>query len=1108
MVKAKPEGNDTAIARKYEKMSPREHVLRRPDTYIGSIGVVEESHLIVTDGRIRSVVMDYTPGLAKVFDEVLVNALDHVVRLSETGSQGTVRVTDIRVTVDTDSGELGVYNDGDGLDVAEHPEHNMYVPQLVFGELLTSSNYDDSGQEKLWGGRNGYGAKLANIWSRWFEVETFDKRRGLVYRQRFEDNMSVVGKPKIKSKTTGKPFTRISFLPDYARMNLDGLSPDMASLLSRRVYDAAAVTPSSVSVSLNGDKVPVKTFKDYITLFDAEGDLSTFSTKNGRWDIGLCPSVSGSFEHVSFVNGIHTRKGGTHVNYVSNLVAKSVAAGKKGASGIKASYIKDNMRLYLRCVIPDPTFSSQTKEELTSSSSKFASTLDLKTTDIAKLVKNSGILERAEALMEFHENKKIKASAGKKQSRLFIPKLDDANNAGTKKSAQCTLILTEGDSAKTMAISGLAVVGRDNYGVFPLRGKLLNITDRSVSAALKNEEVANIVKILGLKPGQANSIDDLRYGRVMILADADDDGIHIRALTMNLFRILFPGLFRTEGFIVSMMTPVVKAKTSKELMSFYSLAQYKGWVAKHPRTSHTVKYLKGLGSSTSSEAKEYFKDMNIVTYTYSKDSDERMSLAFSKTRADDRKRWLMSYSDTTEAPDVTQAKIDYGTFVDEQLIQFSIRDVARSLPHIMDGLKESTRKILYGTTKHSPRDSYIKVAQLAGFIAKVTNYHHAEDSLNKAITAMAQTFPGSNNIALLDQDGQFGTRILGGEDRASPRYIHTRLADIASKVFRAEDEAILDYKSDEGQTIEPVTYYPIIPMILVNGAVSIATGFSCTVPMFNPLDLVNAIKAFLDGSPLSKLTPWFRGWNGTVESDERGGFVSHGKFSRGKGDSVTIEELPAYRWTNDQKTLLESLVGDGVLKNVKPQYTDTSVRFDLTLSAPLPDHEVDKVLQLSSNRNLSTSNIHLFSVDGRVTKFDTIDDLMGVWLTERLDVYSRRKVAVLASMKRSLTLLSAKARFISAVIAGEIKVMNVKSDAVEAKLQSMKFPVDEKGGGYEYLLRLPIQQLTKERKEKLLQEEASLQAEVDELNKTTPRDIWRKELDEFVEAWSKYVDDA
>ena len=1380
----KKSGTSGAIARKYEKMSPREHVLRRPDTYIGSIGVIEEVHDVVKDGRIQSVEMAYTPGLAKVFDECLVNALDHVVRVAETGGPKSTRVSEISVTIDKDSGVLGVFNDGDGIDVVEHPVYKVYVPQLVFGELLTSTNYDDSGLEKLWGGRNGYGAKLANIWADWFEVETFDRVRGLSYKQRFEKNMSVVGRPKVRAKKSGKPFTRVTFLPDYARMHLNGLSDDMAALLSRRVFDAAACTPSNVSVLLNGDKVPIKAFKDYVSIFDVEeGRVAYFSTRNGRWDIALAPSTNGTFEHVSFVNGISTRKGGTHVNMVANLIAKTMSAlaTKKAGANVKTSYIKDNMRLFIRCVVPDPTFGSQTKEELTSPASKFSGSFDIKQSDIAKLAKNSGVMERAEALMQFHENRLVKASAGKKQARLIIPKLDDANNAGTKRSGDCTLILTEGDSAKTMAISGLAVVGRDNYGVFPLRGKLLNISDKSTAASLKNEEVANIVKILGLKPGQTNTIGDLRYGRVMIMADADDDGIHIRALVINLFRVMFPELFKTDAFLVSMLTPVIKAKTSKDSHDFYSVRDFKAWQAKHPKSAPVVKYLKGLGSSTSSDAKQYFKDMRLVEYTYSKESDDRMSLAFSKARADDRKLWLMSYTDASALPDYTRKQVDYATFVDTELIRFSIRDCARSLPHIMDGLKESTRKILFGAMKHTPRDSHIKVAQLAGFVSKVSKYLHGEDSLNKAITGMAQTFPGSNNLALLDQDGQFGclspdsevvtwdaglkkardvnvgdrlvgddgsartvlrttrgqdemycvsmengqdytvnsrhiltlaldaeecsdvhdvidmelseymrlpietqnrcrcvlnstpvawdardvpadpytvgtglryvhflnkcykhndvdirrsvlaglvdshgslcairgtltvdvsdfsqgilsaiqfiarslglvaqvtrvypdsygtessvltvmgygvalipcktvdvqahplgeciasvhhvkfsvkpvgvgefsgwsldgnerfllgsfavthnSRLLGGEDRASPRYIHTRLADIATKVFRPEDDVILEYKSDEGATIEPVTYYPIIPMVLVNGVISIATGFSCSIPMFDPADLIQAILDHLDGKKMRKLTPWFRGWNGRVEADGKGGFVSSGRFSRGKGNAIIIEELPAYRWTEDQKVMLEDLMVQGVVKNFRSQYTDTSVRFDVEFANQLSDDEVIGALQLRSNRNLSTSNVHLFSVDGSVTKFDTLDDLMRIWLRERSEKYAQRKLAVLATLRDDLVILSAKARFISEVVSGTIKVMDAKADKLSAKLKERKFPLDE-NRSYEYLLKLPINQLTRERKDKLLAHEKLLKSDVAKLNKTSPEDLWRKDLDELKSAWSQLLKES
>ena len=1092
------------LAAKYEKMSPREHVLRRPDTYIGSVGVVEEEHFVLDKDAIHPRTISYTPGLAKIFDECLVNALDHVVRVQETGGE---KVTEVSVDIDDDTGAISVCNNGEGIDVEVHPQHGVYIPQLIFGELLTSTNYDDAGMEKLWGGRNGYGAKLANIWSKKFVVETYDKSRGRLYQQTFEENMSVTSKPKVTSRKTGKSFTRVTFWPDYPRMGLPkGLSTDMASLLRRRVYDAAAVTPSTVAVRLNGKVLPVKTFKDYIKMFGVEGAVASLATKNARWEVGIVASSNG-FSQVSFVNGIHTRKGGSHVNYVVNAIAKqAMAMTKKAESPLKASYIKDNLQIFLRCVVPNPTFSSQTKEELTSPSSAFSASFDVKPADLAKIIKSSGILERAEALMQFHENRKVKAAAGKKQTRLFIPKLDDANNAGTKKSHLCTLILTEGDSAKTMAISGLAVVGRDNYGVFPLRGKLLNITDKSIATALKNEEVANIVKILGLKPNQSNTVEELRYGRVMIMADQDHDGIHIRGLVMNLFRVFFPDLFKIDGFIVSMLTPVIKARTSKEVLSFYSVDDFRSWQAKQPDTKAAVKYFKGLGSSTTAEAREYFKDMQVVQYKFSDKSDERMSLAFSKTRADDRKEWLMAQDKDADLADYTLRSMDYAHFVNTELVQFSMRDVARSIPHLMDGLKESTRKILYGSLKRTPKGSEVKVAQLAGYIAQETLYHHGEESLNKAITAMAQSFPGSNNLPLLEANGQFGSRLSGGEDRASPRYIHTRAADITSKVFRPEDDVILDHKYEEGVRVEPTTYYPVIPMILVNGAIGIGTGFSVNVPMYNPTDLVAAIKQILNGKSVPPLTPWYNKWTGVVQAEAKAGsFTSFGRVTRDK-KAARIVELPVYKWTEDYKCFLENLVTGGTIKSFKSQYTDTDVLFEVELLPNTPDNPTALVelLQLRSNRNLSTNNIHLFSMDNTITKFASAEEVLETWAEARLEAYGRRKVANLEALRHDMLIASEKARFITSVIAEEIKVMNVKSDAVVSRLKALKFHQDP-SSKFDYLLKMPIQQLTLEKKERLLAEASELSDKVATLEESTPQSLWLSDLDEFVKAWDGWL---
>lgn len=1093
--------DDKEVASQYEKMTQREHVLKRPDTYIGSVSTLEESHdVFAPPGRIVNRQIKYTPGLFKIFDEVLVNALDHVMRMSASKGTDSQMVTEVKVSVDKGSGSISVFNDGDGVDVLEHQQYKMYVPQLVFGELLTSTNYKDGEEEKLWGGRNGYGAKLANIWSTEFKIETCDHRRQKLYVQKFTDNMSVVGKPTITKSGVKRGYTHISFVPDYSRMGLKGLSEDMYNLMVRRVYDAAGLTPSSVNVSFNGVRLPVKKFADYVHMFEVGDNVTTISSANGRWEIGLATSLDGNFSHASFVNGISTRKGGSHVNYVSGLISKTMVATAKKGRPLKASYVKDNMMLFLRCVIPDPTFGSQTKEELSTPSSKYSASFGIDSDAIKKLVKRSGIMEKAEELLDFHESKGVKKAAGRKTSKLIINKLDDANNAGGKRSMDCTLILTEGDSAKTMAISGLSVVGRDNYGVFPLRGKLLNIADRSVATALKNEEVANIVKIMGLVPGKENSIQDLRYGRVMIMADQDHDGLHIRGLIMNLFRVLFHNLYATPGFITSMLTPIVKATVGGKSYPFYSVSDFRKWMKSGKRSGVTVKYYKGLGSSSASEAKEYFREMHVVSYIHSPTSDERMDLAFKKSRADDRKEWLMKQGALSDEPGTyTSVEMDYGTFVDSELVQFSMRDVQRSIPHIMDGLKESMRKILFGALKR-PKEVEIKVAQLAGYIAEVSMYHHGEASLNQAIIGMAQTFPGSNNIALLEGIGQFGTRIQGGADAASPRYIHTRVSPIARLVFRQEDDVLLDFKLEDGVSVEPIVYYPIIPLALANGVMGIGTGFSTNIPMFDPIDLIRVIRDTLGGSgKVRNLTPWYRGWSGSISLGEKGTFESHGKFSRGNNKgSISIKEIPVYVWTDDYKTFLESLMVAGVVKDFKPRYTDTEILFDVTLAYDMSDDEIMRTFKLKSTRNLGVGNIHLFSIDGQIKWFKSIKEILDKWIAERLLKYEDRRKAVIKTVTDDLKFVSAKADFVEDVISGKIRVMNVSSETITSKLVSLKYP--KLDGSYDFLLKLPINQLTKERRDKLIREHADMEALLKKMKKISASDIWKSELLELEEA--------
>ena len=745
---------DTDICQTYIKMDQREHVLNLPDTYIGSIEK-SETELWIYDKNENKIVKKTTsivPGFYKIFDEILVNAYDQYVRT------GTVKEIRVEITPDY----ISVMNDGDGIDVEIHPEHDVYIPELLFGNLLTSANYHQT--NKITGGKNGLGSKVTNIFSRRFIVETVDAKRKRYFRQEFSNNMLEKTEPVVE-KYTKKSFTKITFYPDYPRFHMDGLDDDIEGLLLKRVYDMAAITDKSVSVYLNEQKIELKDFESYVDLYiGAKSETKRVHEEMGeRWEVVVCDSNDDKMEQVSFVNGIYTWKGGKHIEAlattISTKLAKYVEGRGKKKIQLKPSVIRDNMWIFAKTTIEDPSFDSQTKEYLTTPPAKFGSKFTVSDKFIEKIAKLD-IVEKAIRLSEFKDSKILTKTDGKKTNHIRgIPKLDDANWAGTPLSSQCTLILTEGDSAKAFAIAGLSIIGRDKYGVFPLRGKLLNVREAPDEKVSKNEEIKNLKIILGLQQGKEyETAGDLRYGSIMILTDADVDGSHIKGLLINLFHNFWPSLLKQDGFIKSMMTPIVKAKKRDDVRVFYTLTEYEAWKASPDSAGYEIKYYKGLGTSTSTEAKEYFKDLDKseIRYLWNEDTavDISVNLAFHKDKANDRKQWLLNY-DRTSIIEQTQKDIPIEDFINKDLIHFSKYDCERSVPCIVDGYKPSQRKVLYGALLRNLKKS-VKVAQFAAYVAEKSAYHHGEQSLNECIIAMAQDYVGSNNMNYLEPEGNFG----------------------------------------------------------------------------------------------------------------------------------------------------------------------------------------------------------------------------------------------------------------------------------------------------------------------------------------------------------------
>jgi len=1121
------------MADQYKKHTHREHILELPDTYVGSTETHEEVRWIyeITTSKMAHRKVAFNPGFYKIFDEIIVNARDALVR-SQTSKSTPIKHIDVSVTMVDGKVLVDVENDGDGIPIELHSEHKVYAPELIFGHLLTSGNYDKT-EEKIVGGKNGYGAKLTNIFSNKFTLSTRYPKSGQRYTQVWQDHMASAGKPSIVADKAAKGFVKITYEPDLKRfpgLNLDA----MIQVLHTRAIELAAMAGKEVKVTWNGALVPTNTFEKFIHLFIRDGTSHAYERCGDRWEVGavlaknlFAEDDSPDDRHISFVNGINTRKGGKHVESVlKTVLGNFTEIAKKKKIDIKPTQLKDSVVFFINATIVNPAFDSQTKETLTTPAAKFGSVF--KSDKLADLLVKIGLLEEAQSILDAKAAKDAKKTDGSKRKTLRgLPKLEDALWAGTAKSVDATLILTEGDSAAASAIAGLAVVGREKWGVFPLRGKMLNVKDISQEKFNKNEELTAIKKILGLEQGKVyTGTGSLRYGRVMIMTDQDHDGSHIKGLLMNFFHTFWPSLLQ-KGFLCCLATPLLKLTRRGTVLSFYSQGEFDSWRDSNGGAEAirgaTVKYYKGLGTSTPQEAREWFKDLFDMKYEWDDKSDDAICLAFSKKRADDRKEWLKTYDSRRTLAVVKGGKIPYNRFIHDELIHFSNADNLRSLPHVMDGLKPSQRKILFCCLKRALR-SEIKVAQLAGYVSEHAAYHHGEASLNSTITGMAQNFVGSNNVNLLVPNGQFGSRLMGGQDAAQPRYIHTYLEPIVDTLFRKEDSGILNYINDDGEIVEPEFYQPVVPLLVINGGLGIGTGFSTNIPPHNPSDVLSLLRDRLNLKRATLagliLQPWWYGFTGTIHRTTDTTWVTKGKAAWDDvKHTITVTELPVGTWTKDYKVYLDTLCTGDKEKGIKPilesfddLYNDSEVKFvlyfdtDTYFEMRTDATAAEKMLQM--NTTWHTTNMVCFSPEMKIKRYGTVGDMMEDYYKVRLTGYETRKANEIARLERELIEFDAKARFLQALLEDRMDLRRKSDEEIVAALKAQKLPAldamekPDSVESYDYLLKMRMDRVKASAVEDARKHVELARVALELLRATTAETLWLKDLDGFEGAWA------
>lgn len=1098
----------------YKSCTQIEHVKLRPNLYVGAVVPTKVDAFLFDEGENKMVYrtdVPYCEGLVKIFNEAIDNAIDNSVIETDP-------TTTIKVTLTTD-GVFSIKNDGRSIPVVPmQGQENKIVPQVIFGECLSGSNFGDN-RESI--GANGLGIKLANILSDRFSVTCFDKVSTKTFRGAWSNGMEKVEKSKVFNIKGGAFTTEVSFTPTLDRFqgNPDVIltsAADMAPWVLTRLVQLKATHPNpKLKVYFNGQMIKCKGFKAYMKMFPCE---HTFYDKPAEtFEYGISMSTTGQYEHQSFVNCQPTPSpNSTHTKYVTRNVIKLIreylAKKNKGANTtLSSQHIQSKLNVFVNIRLKNPGFTSQTKTELSSPINP--SDFPLNSGYILGVLKKSGVME----ILEQALNAKVLDSMSKtlnanKSRNVVVEKYDSAHASGTKDSSKCTLFIVEGDSAKTMATIGFSVIGRKYYGVFPIRGKLLNVRGASPTVLKNNKEVQNIMKILGLnfskKYNTADERATLRYGKLCVLTDADIDGHHITGLLLNFISFFWPEL--SPHFFVRFVTPIIKATKGKNSKHFFNTDEFETWRKSTSGASKWfVQHLKGLGTSERRDTVQYFKDLrtHLKTFTFSDRTMELTKNIFDPKETNWRKLWLTGRTDDEVNPlDYKSPVVPVDEFLNTELYEFSKADIVRSIPSVVDGFKKSQRQALCGSLAHfsTTKNQAFKVAQLAGIVAAKTKYAHGEVSLQDTIVGMAQDFAGSNNMPLFTTKGAFGSRMLNGKDAASARYIYTSLRSHTRDIFKEADDVILNYPLEEGSKVQPAFYVPTLPMLLLNGANGIGTGFATKLPCFKKEDVIMVVRQVVAGDEnIRDPLPWYQGYRTNhLTRFDMNKWIFRGEFEYSP-NKVTITEIPiGYSIEGYKEKVLDKLLDNKTINKYTVCHVDeNNPRFEVTLGKQIEENKVEETFKLQTS--IPASCMYFLNRNGQVRKYHSIADIVREWYLVKQEYTEKRRLAQIQATKTTLDDIQVKAKFIRAVVNDQIVLY--KRTRENIKEQMLSVGIDE--SHHEKLLSMSLMSVTEERIAKLENEILTLQSTITALETTTATSMFLDDLGAFDESKKRSHED-
>ena len=577
------------------------------------------------------------------------------------------------------------------------------------------------------------------------------------------------------------------------------------------------------------------------------------------------------------------------------------------------------------------------------------------------------------------------------------------------------------------------------------------------------------------------------------------DGYHIAGLILNFIEFYWSSLLKIQPpFLSSFITPIMSATKNDKSKYFYKISDYIKWKETNNVNNYFIKYYKGLGSILPSEAKLFFKniDKHLIEFNYDKPdiTEDLIDMLFAKKRADERKDWLTTYK-LNNIIEKFSRKTTFENFFSDEFIEYSMMDNLRSLPSIVDSLKISQRKVIYTMLKKN-MTSEIKVSQLTGNIIDLSAYHNGSVSLETTIVGLAQNFVGSNNLNLLEPKGNFGSRLAGGFDSASPRYIFTKLNNITRNIFLKEDDNILEYKQDDNQSIEPLMYYPIVPLILVNGAKGIGTGYSSDISQFNIQDIIKWLYLKLNNKKTKvEIEPYYRYFKGDIIKIDDKKYITRGIIKKVNTSTLKILELPIGVWTNNYYEILDKLIDNKVIKDYKKNSTDVDVDIDVSLSREklieLEENDLlYKIFELESS--ISLNNMMAFDENNKLKKYESQYQILEEFYNFRLIKYQDRKDYLIQNKNKEINVLENRIKFITLINDKKIIINNKSKEEIIINLEKYKF--DKIDDSYSYLLDMRIYNLSKEKIDDLNTELLKEQEILKSISDITIQQMWINDL--------------